>query len=66
MMIGFSIRPGKATIRPKAVRLWWSDKACVPQKGKDNEEGRAEIGMCQLQDEVTTVAEKMQALRVGR
>jgi len=59
---GLSICPGKATIRPKAVRLWWSDKACVSQEGKDDEEGGVEIGMCQLQDQVTTVAEAMQAL----
>jgi len=63
---GLSVRPGKATIRPKAVRLRWSNKACVPQEGQDDEESCAEIRMCFMQDQVTTVAEAMQALWVGR
>jgi len=47
---GLFIRPGKATIRPKAVRIRWSNKACFPQESEDNQEGRAQIGMCQLQN----------------
>lgn len=59
---GLAVRPGKASIRPQTIRLWWSDQACVPQKGKDNQESRVEIGVHTMQDQGTTVVEAMQAL----
>lgn len=30
---GLAVRAGKETLRPKAVRLRWSDQACLPQEG---------------------------------
>jgi len=60
------IRPRKASIRPQAVRLRWSDEACVPQEGKDNQEGRVEIGVHIMQDEGTIIAQALQAFRAGR
>jgi len=63
---GFPIRARKAKIRPQAIRLRWSDKACFPQEGKDNQEGRVETGVHVLQDQGTASAQALQALRVGR
>merc|ERR1711939_1148476 len=40
---GLPIRARKASIRPQAIRLWWSNEARFPQEGKDNQEGRVEI-----------------------
>ena len=48
--LGLSICSGKAKIRPQTVRLWWSDEACVPQEGEDNQESRVEIGVHTMQD----------------
>jgi hypothetical protein len=47
---GLALRARKETLRPQAVRIRWSDQARLPQEGQDNEEGRVEIGMRQLQD----------------
>src|SRR5687767_13344210 len=30
---GFPLRPGKASLRSQAERLWWSDQARLPQEG---------------------------------
>merc|ERR1711939_1226829 len=62
---GLPIRARKASIRPQAIRLWWSNEARFPQEGKDNQEGRVEIGMHSLQDKGTISVEAMQTLRVG-
>merc|ERR1712144_184231 len=56
---GLPIRARKASIRPQAIRLWWSNEARFPQ------EGRVEIGMHILQDKGTISVEAMQTLRVG-
>lgn len=59
---GLPIRSGKAPIRPQAVRLWWSDEARLPQEGQDNQEGRAEVRMHELQNEGPAGTEAVQAL----
>ena len=63
MSPGFAFRPGKAQIRPQAVRLRRSNEARVPQEGKDDQEGRAEIRMHTMQDQGAIGAQALQALR---
>lgn len=60
---GLALRTGKATLRPQAVGLWWSDQARLPQEGQDYQEGRLAIGVRQVQDQGSTGSEAMQALR---
>lgn len=63
VLSGLALRTGKAPIRSQAVRLWWSNKARLPQESKDNEEGRAAVRMHTMQDEGTARAEAVQAFR---
>merc|ERR1712076_154204 len=37
---GVAVLPGSSTLQPKAVRVWWSDQAHLPQEGKDHQEDR--------------------------
>ena len=55
---------GKASLRPQAIRLWWSDQARLPQEGKDHEEGCPPSRMYRLQVQGTTAIEAMQAVRL--
>jgi len=61
--LGLRLRTRKETLRPKAVRIRWSDKARVPQEGQDHQEGRAKTGVHTMQDQGTAVAQALQALR---
>jgi len=63
LLQGLALRTGKAQIRPQAVRLRWSDEACVPQEGKDYEEGCPAVRVHTMQDQGTAGAEALQALR---
>ena len=49
-----------------AVRIRWSDKARLPQEGKDDKEGRATTRMQFVQVQVAIALEAMQALRARR
>jgi hypothetical protein len=60
-LLGLIIRPRKAKIRSQAVRIWWSDETRVQKEGKDNQEGRVEVGVHSMQDKGTASAEAMQA-----
>lgn len=60
---GFSLRAGKASLRPQTIRLWWSDQARLPQEGKDNEEGCVKIGVHSVQVQDAITSEALQALR---
>jgi hypothetical protein len=60
---GLIIRTRKATIRSQAVRIWWSDETGVQKEGKDNQEGRVEIGVHSMQNQSTAGVEAMQAFR---
>jgi hypothetical protein len=62
-MTGLSFRTRKETLRPQAIRLRRSDKACFPQEGQDDQESRAETGVHTMQDQGTAVAQALQALR---
>ena len=59
---GLAVCSGKAPIRPQAVRLRWSDQACLPQEGQDYQEGCVEVGVRKVQDQGAVIAEAMQAL----
>lgn len=61
-LLGLIIRARKAKIRSQAVRLRWSDQTRVQEKGKDNQEGRVEIGVHIMQDQGPAGIEAMQTL----
>ena len=60
---GFIIRARKTKIRSQAVWIRRPDKTRLQKEGKDNEEGRFEAGVHNMQDKGTTGAEAMQAFR---
>merc|ERR1712226_23742 len=66
---GVAVLPGSSTLQPKAIRLWWSDQADLPQEGKDQED-RPEDGnhLRQGQEEVRhhEADQAMQVLRARR
>merc|ERR1712110_228422 len=55
---GVAVLPGSSTLQPKAVRLWWSDQADLPQEGNDHQEDRPEDGNHLRQDKKKYVTMK--------
>ncbi len=49
----------KAALWSQAVGIRWADEAGVPQESQDDEEGGAEAGVHELQNQVATGAETM-------
>ncbi|KAL8931214.1 MAG: hypothetical protein Q9216_007253, partial [Gyalolechia sp. 2 TL-2023] len=51
------LRPRKAPLRPQTIGLRRPNQTRLPQKSQDDEEGGAEAGMHELQDEGAVGAE---------
>jgi len=63
---GLARRTGQATIRPKTVRIRWSDQARLPQEGEDDEEGRLAARVHVVQVQASARPQALQALRARR
>merc|ERR1711991_189459 len=58
--------PGEAALRREAEGFRWSDEACLPQEGEDDEEDLAEAVVHEVQACEAVRDQALQALRAGR